>query len=246
MAAEEMVTVKQIVEGIIAEFENKAEIEVQYIVEMNEEKIDRSDIVKAFQQMEEEGVGTFMKGRRGKPSRFVKGMTRAKNPINKEALDALREEIQKLNHGDAMLASLIDCEEKAETEEQLCELEEFKGKSHAAQFFDDNTAKAVDALKILQKEGLGSFIIGRRGKFSRFIKGVSKDELQSRPKGLVPKEESIIEERDPKYEVVRNIILRTFDEGKFDNLHDAMIEADVDDLEKVKDSIQRLGYFYSK
>jgi len=246
MAAEETVTVKQIVEEIVAGFDNKSEIEVQYIVDLNEDKIDRADIVKAFQQMEEEGVGTFMKGRRGKPSRFVKGMTRAKNPINKESLDRLREEIDKLNQGEVMLASFTDCEEKAETEEQKYELEEFENKPHAAQFFDGNTAKAVDALKVLQKEGLGSFIIGRRGKFSRFVKGVSKDELQARPKGLVPKEESVIEERDPKYEVVHNIILRTFDEGTYDNLHDAMIEANVDDVEAVKNSILELGYFYAK
>lgn len=246
MGDEELITVKQIVEDIVSNFENKSEIEVQYIVELNENKIDRGDIVRAFQQMEDEGLGVFMKGRRGKPSRFVKGMTRTKNHINKEFLDNLREEVIKLNNGEVMLASFTDCEEKADTREQLLELESFQNKCHAAQFFDDNTAKAVDALKVLQQEGLGSFIIGRRGKFSRFVKGVSKDELQARPKGLVPKEESIIEERDPKYEVVNNIILRTFDEGEFDNLNDAMNKINVNDFDEVNNSINKLGYFFTK
>jgi len=246
MATEEIVTVKQIVEDIVDKFNNKAEIEVQHIFELNGNKIDRADIVKAFQQMEEEGIGTFMKGRRGKPSRFIKGMARTKNNINKESLNNLKEELKKLNTGEAMLVSFIDCKEKSNTEEQLCDLESFEEKPCAAQFFDNNIIKTVDALKMLQQEGFGSFIIGRRGKFSRFVKGVSKEELQTRPKGLVPKEDLIIEEREPKYEIINNIILRTFDDGKFDNLNDAMNEINVDDFEKVKNSINELGYFVSK
>jgi hypothetical protein len=236
------ITVREIVEGIINENEN-TEVDVDFLEEVTE-KIDRVDIVEALKQMEDEGLGIFMKGRRGKKSRFVKGVQRAKNILNKESLDNLREAIKNLNDQDVMLASFPDCEEKA-TEDQIDELGEYRGKPYASQFFNDNTSKAVEALKLLQREGLGSFLIGRRGKFSRFVKGVSKDELQNRPKGIIPKE-SIVEERDPKYMVVHNIILKNYDEGEFDSLPEAMNSLGVDDESLVKESINKLGYYIVK
>jgi len=73
--------------------------------------------------------------------------------------------------------------------------------------------------------------------------------LQNRPKGLIPSEEkekvSIIENRTPRYNVVRNIILRTFEDGEFDNVEDAMVKAEAAEVvaEAAKESLCNLGYF---
>lgn len=235
------ITVKQIVGEIVASFKG-SEIEVEYIEKAKNDEIERSQIVNALKELEADGLGVFMVGRRKKSSRFIKGVKRAQNIINKDSLDKLREEINKLSQGDVMLASFNDAKERA-NEDQLAELEDYKDKICASQFFNDNTAKAVDALKLLQEEGLGSFVIGRRGKFSRFVKGVSKDELQTRPKGLIPVEDFIIEERNPKYNVIHNLILRTYDSGEFDNLHEAMNKLNIEDSQEVESSINKLGYY---
>jgi len=234
------ITVKQIVVDIIDNIPNKSEIEVDNLIEIKNNEIDRVDIIRALQEMEKEELGVFIKGRRGKKSRFVKGMVRTFTPISEESLSLLKEEVSQLNQGDVMLASLSYCKKNA-SEEQLTELKEFEDKADASKFFNDNILKAIDALKILETKNFGTFIIGRRGKFSRFIKGISKDELQNRPKGLAVSEEKII-----KYSIISNVILRTFDEGQFDNLHDAMVTLNVDDVDAVQKSIKVLGYYIAK
>jgi len=250
-----MSAVKNIIEQIIDKFPNNSTITVEQIIEISNGEIDRIDIVNVFSCMEEEELGVFWRGRRGKQSRFVKGARRVSPAVNKVQLDNLREYIKtKVEKGNAVLVSYEDCFEKAGDDPDLAsELEQYKDHVDGAWFFGGKISKAVDALKILQEEGLGTFVIGRRGKFSRFIYGVSKEELKAKPKGMilsndienVEKPVSInVEYENPGYNIVRGLILPAKFSGNYKTLGEVIEAANISvDIEEVAEQIKKNNYY---
>lgn len=156
-------TVKEIIEKVIMS-SPEDDVEVDTIIEQFPE-FDRIDIVSAMKMLELEKVGVLIVGRRKKKSRFRRGYMRLPTNLDKESLELLRNCILTLDKG---------------TEFPLDGSGSFS--RNATEFFHGNKNHAVEALKLLETEGLGVFLIGRRKLFSRFIKGICRDDLLNKTK----------------------------------------------------------------
>ena len=240
------ITVKEIVSEIVSAFPENGEVEVDLIEKAKNYEIDRIDIVAALKEMEAEGYGVFWKGRRGKKTRFIKGAKRVPASVDQIALGLLRDEVSTKPKDHVILVSLDECIEKAEDDEDsLKELEQYKCHVDAAHFFGGKVAKAVDALKVLQDEGLGVFIIGRRGKLSRFVCGITKDEMKNKPKGIMLKAAIVEKVTDTKsFNVINGVIFKAPD-GKYPTIKDAMEGANIENIsvDIISAEVDKYGYF---
>lgn len=139
--------VKQMILAYINDYSD-IEVPIDEIIEEFGTKLTRIDVLAALRELENDKIGVLAVGRRGKQTRFIKGATRVRAQINESAMTNLRETVDGLKNGEIL---------SLETAEELF----------------DNKNQTLDALKILQEEGVGRFYIGRRGGESRFVKGVN-------------------------------------------------------------------------
>jgi len=235
------ITVKEIVQDIVSEFPADGEIDVEHVMEFND-GIERIDVVNAMKALEFEGQGILWKGRRGKKTRFIKGAKRTIVEIDKEDLQQFEEHMDTMAKGDTILVSFDECEKRLKDDPELKEeLEKYRGQKDVS-FFFGKTTSAVDALKHLQHENRGTFIIGRRGKFSRFIVGMSKQDLIAKPKGLILT--NIEEEQKPvRYDIKNNVIFKTYD-GQFISIKDAINELGTEISEElIAKELDDCGFF---
>lgn len=161
-------TVKEIVEKLIMSTPTD-DIEVDTI-ENQFPEFDRVDIVSAMKILESEKVGVLIVGRRNKKTRFRRGYMRLPTGINKCSLEQLRNCVSVLNRGTEFPLDSTGGSQQ-----------------NATEFFVGNKNHAIEALKTLESEGLGVFLIGRRGSFSRFVVGVCRDDLINKTKTTLVK-----------------------------------------------------------
>jgi hypothetical protein len=247
------ITVRQVVEEIVRAFPDNGEVDVDLIESAKNFEIDRIDIVAALKEMEEEGLGVFWKGRRGRKTRFIKGAKRIPADIDQLALSLLREEVLTKPKDYIILVSFDECAEKLSTmdssdcEDILIDLDQYKDRIDAVHFFGGKVTKAVDALKALQDEGLGVFCIGRRGKFSRFICGTNKEEMKNKPKGIALKTSVIEKDSNIKsFNVINGVIFKALEgNGKFPTIKEAIDVARIENisLDIISAEVDKYGYF---
>lgn len=234
------ITVKQIVEKYVSQ-STKEDIEIEEILEAHPE-FSRLDVVNSLKALESEKVGVLVVGRRQKRTRFRKGYMRAPLSLNENYMNNLRNEVLSLDDGTELF------------------LENTQNSStYAVKFFHGNKNQTVEALKQLEQEGLGVFLIGRRGSYSRFVKGLSREEFLAKttksnlikiPTQPVVVEIPKVEKKTviQKYTVVSGIVFKSdpedTDDG-FDTLEEALNSVDyyTNDFDKIQTDLDNNGFY---
>ncbi len=215
------------VKSIISEFiktSTSSEISVEDLLE-NFPQFTRVDTINVLKQLELDGNGALCVGRRGKSTRFMKNAHRIKVSIDEKVMQSLRDEINSMTTNDFI--SVKDASEK---------------------YFSNNLNLTIEALKEIEAEGLGIFLIGRRGAVSRFIVGASREKIVKEPKvrNIPVQVETVPPQIEVKYKLVNGIIINAVgcDDG-FDQL-EALISAEnlsIENLDEVKSGVKTAGYF---
>ena len=157
--------VKMMVEEIIEAYNTGAQIEVNVFAEAFQaggKDIDHIDILNALKAMESEGKGVLYLGRRKKPTRFIKGASRP-NPatlVNEDKITALYN-FMKSQSANAEI-KVNDIENRFSTR-----------------------TEAINALKYMESQNVGIFLIGRRGAESRFVIGTTREAFQQKARGII-------------------------------------------------------------
>jgi len=236
------ITVKSIVEKLIQESKSD-DVEVDSVMEQYPE-FDRVDIVNAMKALQQDNLGVLVVGRRNKKTRFRKGYMRVPVGLNQTSLDQLRNCISTLKHATEF------------------PLEDGHGSvQNATEFFQGNKNHALEALKQLESEGLGLFLIGRRGGHSRFIVGLSREEFANKVKTslvkITPKNTNVVElhtavnegkveyktlDKDSvKYTIVSGIMFKSeeADDEGYSSVQEALdsVGYKVDDVQKLCEAL---------
>jgi hypothetical protein len=236
----ETITVKSIVEKVIQESKSE-DIEIDSVLDQYPD-FDRVDVVNAMKALQHENLGVLVVGRRNKKTRFRKGYMRVPVGLNQSNLDQLRNCLSTLKHGTEF------------------PLEDGHGSTqNATEFFQGNKNHALEALKQLESEGLGLFLIGRRGGYSRFVVGLSREEFSNKAKTslvkMVPiKNDNVVElhtveqktsldkTNNVKYTVVSGIMFKSeeADEEGYASVKEALdsVGCEVDDLDKLCEALE--------
>jgi len=234
--------VRTLVEEIIEAYPVGAQIPVDDIedsLRANGKDIEHADIYNALREIQNTtDKGVLVLGRRQKPTRFCKGFMRVSPTLNQTDLTTLRADIMAVEKGkDYPL-------DKAEA------------------IFNDR-AKAIEALRSLETEGLGVFLIGRRGGTSRFTVGISRDEMSNKSKAVIMPSHKLASPKtgpfaDPptlsneasnpkpelKYQYMNNLIFKT-PFGSHDTIESVleMIGYAGDRVEHIKQNLELYGHF---
>ena len=236
-----MTTVKEIVEQVIIS-STEDDIEVNTIENLHPE-FDRVDIVNAMKALEVEKVGVLIVGRRNKKTRFRRGYMRLPTELNKNSVEQLKNCILTLDRGSEFPLDSTDGNQQ-----------------NATRFFNGNKNHAVEALKALEAEGLGVFLIGRRGGLSRFVVGVCRDDLLNKTKSTLVKisnitsnvidihtsaqvqKTEILEQELPSHQDKLN---EAQDGSRYNVISGIMFKSDLADDEgfsSVEDALEQSGY----
>jgi len=150
--------VKLIVKEIITNSTNE-EVSIDEIFETNSDfnpERNRIDVIKAMKSLEIDLNGVLAIGRKGKKTRFIKNAIRVKNKIDETIKEQIR---QKVLHLKADESAIIESNGDLVINNETV-------------YSDKNRIHTIDCLKDFQEEGIGKFIIGRRGAKSRFVKDI--------------------------------------------------------------------------
>ena len=245
-------TVKEIVEKLIAS-SSEDDIEVNTI-ENKFPEFDRVDIVNAMKALEVEKVGVLIVGRRNKKTRFRRGYMRLPSELNKNSVEQLKNHVLSLSRGTEFLLESEDDSQQT-----------------ASRFFLGNKNHAVEALKSLESEGLGVFLIGRRGSVSRFVVGVCRDDLlnktkttlvkiskqtnnvidihastQEQKQEIVPAQENVNEQSSSRYTVISGIMFKSDleDDDGFASVEEALEQSGYSniDMNKLYNDLNENGF----
>ncbi len=214
--------VKKIISDIIMQSEDN-EITLASIQEMHKD-IDKVDIIAVLRELEQENLGVLAVGRRGHPTRFLKGHERVIGNVPPNQLEAFRNKINEMQNNETIEVT------------------------EALDLFSNKKTVVIDAMKVLEKEGLGLFLIGRRGSKSRFVKGKSiirnKIFFPASEKQNPVSQTKQTTSSSVKYNVANNLLFGMSGiSGGFDSIEEALqaegISADAD---TVKQELSKAGF----
>ena len=157
--------VKSMVEEIVEAYNSGAQIEVDVFADAfraDGKKIDHIDILNSLKALEKEGKGVLYLGRRKKKTRFIKGASRP-NPANLVGEDKVKSLYE------FMMTQGVNAEIKVDD---------------ILEMFTTRT-EAINALKYMESQNVGIFLIGRRGADSRFIIGTTREAFQQKARGII-------------------------------------------------------------
>ncbi|MFZ4768636.1 MAG: hypothetical protein ACOYLO_00550 [Ferruginibacter sp.] len=189
----------------------------------------RIDVLMALRMLEQEKLGVLAVGRRGKKTRFIKGAIRVKSNIDENKLNNLKE----------VIGSMID--------NQILLLEEDGNLTidTVQVYTGDKRTTTIDYLKTLEEEGLGTFIIGRRGGMSRFIKGAAKNSAKNKTFVIA----APIEQVQKTFNIINDVIFQ-HENGKYQTISE-ILEAtgfiyDQEKIQIIQTDLDKLGYYSIK
>jgi len=223
--------VKRMVEEFIKSTD-QVEISVDDILEQYPEfdpDRNRVDILAALRMLENDKLGALAVGRRGKKTRFIKGAMRIKSSIDENRFNILKSIIENMSDQQELVL---------EANDSLT--------IHGGVVYDnDKRMRVIDYLKTFEENGLGVFIIGRRGGMSRFIKGGTRNSIKNKT-FVIEEQVEPIQNFSKKYNLVNDVIFQ-HENGKYNSINDVLNAAGVmcNDEEKngVQKELEALGYY---
>jgi hypothetical protein len=197
-----------------------------YSIQAKYPEFDYLDIIAAFKKLELEGFGVMAVGRRGLPTRFIKGACRVPLLSNNE-IELLTSIISSLPPGTEVTLGDSKC-----LSIMVDDTPVFTARSRAA---------LLEGASMMDKQGLGLFIIGRKGKMSRFIVGMSKADFLPTSRTFASSE---IVEDQKQYNVLNGILFQA-PNGVHATLDAAMKEANLDSSVRnnVIENVAKFGYY---
>lgn len=217
--------VKQLIRSLI-DNSTKVEITVDDVFEaygdLDVER-NRVDVLSALRELEHEKIGVLAVGRRGHPTRFIKGAIRAKSNVDAKKQEDITNIVKTM---DADKALVIQKNGNLTIDDNVV-------------FHNENRNEIIEILKTLTENGFGTFVIGRRGGQSRFIK--KSKEAEAIDKKVVEDKEI---DNSIKFNVINNVLFKTTNEG-FSSIKEALENKSIliDDLFKIEEQINKFGYF---
>lgn len=190
-------------------------------------------VIRALKALEETGAGVFAIGRRGRKSRFIKGAIRIKSKLDQAEVDLVKSFVEKLTDNQFIILN-------SNNELVLDNVVLYKTK--------DRTAM-IEIFKMLESNGLGYFIIGRRGAQSRFAKTSAKANKNKVfiPNDKAPSKEEIKTEQVCRYNVINNVLFQCVGiDGGYNTVEEVMKVANIEDkfdVSYVKEHLSKFGYF---
>jgi len=184
----------------------------------------RTDVLLALRQLEAEGLGVLAVGRRGKPTRFIRGAVRVDININAAIQEKIKKIVSVMEVGKTLV---LENDGNLTIDNFLVAVE-------------TNRVQVIECLKLFQKENLGLFIIGRKGGKSRFLK---KEAIPEEP--VLQTEEN--NESDITYNVINNVLFKSaYIKTGYPSIEAADAELNLHelfDMELLKSNLSEFGYF---
>ena len=217
--------VRVLVEDLISAYPEGAQIpidDVEEALRASGKNIDRADIYNALKEIQNTtNAGVLVLGRRQKPTRFCKGYIRTTQKLDETAMNTLKTEMSNIQKGNEMPL------DKVET------------------IFGDRS-KAIEALRVMENDGLGVFLIGRRGGSSRFVVGVCRDELTAKSKAVIIPARKHPEPKDGPFAdpptAVANGVAPVMPNLKFQRVGSVLFKTPIGGSDTIEEVLAMYGY----